>query len=499
MRTSSYTIYVDLPENRDEMLLVHGYTGSYDRVSRPVANFLRSLEVKRPPKPLYGDWVSDPVIDDPGYVPSEATLSVLKRRGYLTEQTVEQELEFLGKVALRMHELNVGGMPGYIIMPTYNCNLRCPYCFQDHMRTKSEFGHLLRTMSHATVDRILLGLDQIEERHGVPKGTATPRNVGFFGGEPLLAASRPIVEYIMSRFKERGPAEFWAISNGTQLDAYEGVLGKDGISGIQITFDGPPQEHDRRRVHADGSGSWEKIARNIHFALEQGVAISARVNFDRNNIGDLPALAATIIADGWHKHPRFSAYAATIRAENEHTDKKSTFDSWELDQAMDEIRELFPETRCIDRPDDKVKVYARKVFKEAGAMKATLRESFCSAHGRMYIFDAFADIYACWDRTGDSKIRIGKIEEDGQLVLNTTVEHLWRSRTVASNPVCSRCRYALHCGGGCAVLAEAKTGKAHMNFCDGFANRFRSAVAEAYVDHVGGVEMQKVAELVCDQ
>jgi hypothetical protein len=38
LRTSSYTSYLDLPGNQDEMLLVHTYTGA-----------LRSLEAGRPP------------------------------------------------------------------------------------------------------------------------------------------------------------------------------------------------------------------------------------------------------------------------------------------------------------------------------------------------------------------------------------------------------------------------------------------------------------------
>lgn len=60
LRTSSYTIYVDLPEDKEQMLLVHGYTGAYDKVSQRVATYLRSLEVKHPPKPLYGVWSPEP-------------------------------------------------------------------------------------------------------------------------------------------------------------------------------------------------------------------------------------------------------------------------------------------------------------------------------------------------------------------------------------------------------------------------------------------------------
>jgi len=117
----------------------------------------------------------------------------------------------------------------------------------------------------------------------------------------------------------------------------------------------------------------------------------------------------------------------------------------------------------------------------------------------MYIFDAFADIYACWDRTGDPTVRIGHIEEDGSVTLNTVVNALWRSRTVTSNPVCKKCRYAFHCGGGCAILALGKTGKYHMNFCDGFASRFRASIAEAYMDHVKGVDLAERGGRLCDQ
>ena len=70
----------------------------------------------------------------------------------------------------------------------------------------------------------------------------------------------------------------------------------------------------------------------------------------------------------------------------------------------------------------------------------------------------FGDIYACWERTGDPSIRVGRVDESGTLQMNMAMLDFWHSRTVTSNPVCSKCRYALHCGGGCAVLALGATG-----------------------------------------
>jgi uncharacterized protein len=498
LRTSSYTIYVDLPGNSEEMLLVHGYTGTYDKVSRRVATYVRSLEARRPPKPLYGDWTPEPTDDGAALTPSCATIEVLTRRGYLTELSCQDEEDHFAERVTRLHERQLRRMPNYIVMPTYDCNLRCSYCFQDHMRTDSRFSHLLRVMSPATIDRIVEAMLQIEAMHGVEED-ARHRTVGFFGGEPLLAASRPTVEYLFNRIRDAGTASFWAVTNGTELEAYRDLLSPQKISFLQITLDGPPDEHDRRRIYPDQSGSYERIAGNISMVLDLGVKVSIRVNLDRNNITFLEPLVTDFEQRGWAGNPLFSVYAAPIRAENDKTDAKSTFNTWELDQALAALTHQSPQLEMVSRPDDGIKVNAGQLFAARGPAIPSLRESFCSAHDRMYIFDAFSDIYACWERTGDPKVRIGHLEDDGRVNINMTVNDLWRTRTVASNPVCRKCRYALSCGGGCAVLAFGRTGTYHSNFCDGFASRFRSSVAESYLDHLSGNGPKRNIDRVCDQ
>jgi uncharacterized protein len=477
LRTSSYTIYIDLP-NDHEMLLVHGYLGSYDLVSRSVAAYLRSLEPRQAPKPLYGVWSDKSFPDEEIAPPSDETLRLLKQRGYLTRRTVTEEEAFFKDYADKIHEQNVRGRPSYIIMPTYNCNLRCHYCFQDHMRTDPAFKPLLRTMSMEMVDRIFEAVPKIDAMHGIQTDDKQKRSFTLFGGEPLLARSRSIVESIIDRIKSLGPASIHTISNATELDAYEDLLGPGLLSSIQITLDGPPGEHDQRRIYPDGSGSFKKIAKNIDLALERKVSINVRLNLDRNNIEDLPAVIATVMAHGWHEHEHFNIYAAPIRSE-----KKSPeiMNSWQLAQEMNRLRREQPDLKIIARPDEGLRSRAKKMFAEPGTQVFNLKPVFCSAHNRMYIFDAFGDIYACWEKTGDTKIRMGHITENGEVNLNRPVCLQWRTRTVTANPVCSKCRYAMHCGGGCAVLAEGRSGKLHANFCDGFAARFRSVLADEYL------------------
>jgi uncharacterized protein len=496
LRTSSYTIYVDLPESQDEMLLVHTYTGAFDHVTRRVATYVRSLEAGRPPKPLYGDWTPEPPVEGAPVPPSDATIERLRRRGYLTSMTREQEAEFFSRYVEKLHGVFRQQWPSYLFMPTYDCNLRCPYCFQDHMRTDDRYRHLLRQMSPVMVDRIFAAMPKIEALHGIDPAAEADLEIGFFGGEPLLAANRPIVEQILDRGLQRGPARFWAISNGTELEAYADLLGPGKLASVQITLDGPPHQHDRRRVDAAGRGSWDKIARNVTLALDRGALVAIRTNVDRNNAGDLPDLAAEMIRHGWDLYPNFGSQIAPIRAENDKTERRTTLNTWELDRILTGLRESHPQTRVLGRVDDSIRSQALRVLTERGL--PSFKSSFCSAHTGMYIFDPFGDIYACWEKTGDDKVRIGHVDESSDVQFNFDVNAMWRGRTVASNPVCLHCRYNLFCGGGCAVLALGQQGEFYRNYCDGFAQRFRAAVAEAYVDHRDGKAVSPKPTAFCD-
>lgn len=497
LRTSSYTIYVDLPDEPDHKLLVHGYSGAYDRVSRGVAVYLKSLE-KAAHQPLHGAWSAEPGLEGAAAPVADATIELLKKRGYLTPMTAPEEEAFFTNLASGVHHVAVHRAPDYVLMPTYQCNLRCPYCFQDHMRTNPAYQHLLRTMDRAMVDRVFQGMDRIDQVHGLAPDAEIRGAIILFGGEPLLEASRPTIDYILHKASLQGKRRISAITNATDLHAYEDVLGPGKIDHLQITIDGPPRIHDQRRIYEDGAGSFERIARNVTMALERGVLISVRMNVDRANLQLLPELAEEFIARGWNDHPRFSAYVAPVHATNEQTTKQSTFNSWQLNQAMAELKAQYPSVRKISGDDNALLDRARKIFDQRLDPMPQFRSSFCGAHASMYVIDAFADIYACWERTGDPSLRIGSIDPSGAVYMNRAVMANWRTRNVTSNPVCRNCKYAVYCGGGCAVMAEEKHGGMHGNHCDQYGKRFRASVADAYKDHVSGVKRDAAAGRVCD-
>jgi uncharacterized protein len=495
LRTSGYVIYVDLPADPEQKLLIHGYTGAYDRVSSAVVAYLRSLETCAA-QPLYGTWSAESAPAGPAPVVADATIERLKKRGYLTPMTPAEEVAFFTTMSSNLQHTAVHQPASYVVMPTYQCNLRCAYCFQDHMRTDPAHRHLLRVMDRTMVDRVFLGMDRIDALHGGPPGH--PRSIVLFGGEPLLEDSRDTIEYIAHKARTWGNARLSAITNATDLHAYQDLLGPDAIGHLQVTIDGPPRVHDQRRIYADGTGSFERIAGNVTMALERGVLVSIRMNVDRANLALLPELADEFVARGWTEHSGFSAYVAPVHPANDQTSKKTTFTSWQLNQAMTELKQQHPNVRRIGGNDDALLDRARKLFDQRLDPMPRFRSNFCGAHGSMYVIDAFGDIYACWERTGDPSLRIGAIDESGTVFMNRAILESWRSRSVASNPVCRKCRYAVYCGGGCAVLAEGQHGAMHTNHCDGFGKRFRASVADAYQDHVAGTTRVVTADRVCD-
>jgi uncharacterized protein len=367
------------------------------------------------------------------------------------------------------------------------------------MRSDPAYAHLLRTMDRAMFDRILEGMSRIEAAHGVPADSTGARPITLFGGEPLLAESREIVEYIVRTSQARGPVRFSAISNATDLHAYRDLLGPSDIGFIQVTIDGPPREHDKRRIYADRSGSFARIAENMTMALDRGVEICVRMNVDRRNVNDLPELAEEFIRRGWDKHPGFYCYVATVHAASEHITDDETMNSWMLAQMMKDLAKSHPSIRIMGNQDDPRMEQARDVFHDRADPFPTFKAAYCGAHVGEYVIDPFGDIYACWERTGDPSTRIGAVGEGGEVRMNGALTKKWRSRNVTSNPSCRKCRYAAYCGGGCAVRGEAQHGTELANHCDGYAARFRANVAAAYGEYVAGVRPERRSKRACDQ
>jgi len=157
------------------------------------------------------------------------------------------------------------------IAPTLQCNFRCQYCFEDNRNESMPVRIQNRLLEFA--------------REKLPEDGSL--NVTWFGGEPLLAMEtieflhRNLQAICMERNGKYNVNSM--ITNGYLLSGEVAErLQAMNITSVQITLDGPPEIHDRRRPLADGSGTFAAIVKNMKAAKDR-LNIVVRVNVDKNN------------------------------------------------------------------------------------------------------------------------------------------------------------------------------------------------------------------------
>ncbi|RKY65687.1 MAG: hypothetical protein DRQ02_09905 [Candidatus Latescibacterota bacterium] len=201
----------------------------------------------------------------------------LLKGGFLIEKE-RDELAVL-KMRNRVGRFNTDSF-GLIIMPTLQCNFRCVYCYESFpnisMKPEIEEG-IVRW---------------VRERTRFVKTF----HVSWFGGEPLLRFD--VIKRLGSEFKkiaeDRGCQYGMSITtNGYLLDEEKiKQLVPLDLQRVQVTLDGPPEVHDRRRPLANGRGTFNQILENL-VALDRlapQVHITLRVNFDKTNLMYVPQL-----------------------------------------------------------------------------------------------------------------------------------------------------------------------------------------------------------------
>jgi uncharacterized protein len=106
------------------------------------------------------------------------------------------------------------------------------------------------------------------------------------------------------------------------------------------------------------------------------------------------------------------------------------------------------------------------------------KSTFCAAHANMKIFDALGDIYACWDVIGMEDHKIGSYKEN--VDLHNDAYDMWVTRNISNIKSCSKCKYALFCGGGCAGQLALRGIEITKSNCENFPQVFSKIANEIY-------------------
>ena len=440
MIRSQYTNFVPDVADTPAGLLVHGVTGAVDIVAGS----------------LYEAWCSG--------VPAEflnaAHRQRLVERGHLYAGSASKEVREFQAIAGALHAQEMASSTNsFWIIPTYRCNLRCAYCFQDHALHRGE-GLARRDMTPAEGEHLV---DALERFGGACDPGGKGRYITLFGGEPLMSNTRATVEAIVRRARERG-YRVGAVTNGVELERFADLTGPDAIRWLQVTLDGPQHLNDKRRIPI-GDSAFEAIARGIDMALASGAKVSLRTNVDRAMSRALPSMEAWANARGWTDRRNFSWHASAVEVHANPSLGKVSID-------VADLIAMVREAGLVSIKPPYFGKYRKTLSTlcESG-IGSRIETSACGAHTSMYFLDPHGDVYACAEQVGQPDYAVGKFEDwagpDGP--------YSWTTRHVGNMPVCSRCPNAFFCGGGCANAALQSTNDFFAPRCNGIQAGLQAA------------------------
>lgn len=190
-----------------------------------------------------------------------------------------------------------------VVCPTWACNFRCWYCYQDHAdvwMSDETVAAVERFLSRNALRTRYLWLD-------------------FFGGEPLLRTDQ-IVRLAGHAMRECADAgvryHAGMTTNAYLLDPRTFARLHDvGVSHYQITLDGVPEFHDRQRVLASGRGTWDRIWANLTHIRDSSarVKVTLRVHFRADDLGPAVRLMEEYVLPTFGDDERFALQFAEIR------------------------------------------------------------------------------------------------------------------------------------------------------------------------------------------
>ncbi|KYK35500.1 MAG: hypothetical protein AYK19_10610 [Theionarchaea archaeon DG-70-1] len=353
-------------------------------------------------------------------------VSSLVTSGFLTELTPKEEtasvfeaLQSIRKV-YKEHTL-------FLFILTYNCNMRCTYCFESYLFEKEE-KWLQKRMSFNQVDAAFEAMEKL---------TPDALPVHLFGGEPFLVQNYDLVRYVLEKGTDLGKS-FSAITNGLETYQFIPLLMKADIQTLQITLDGAKEVHDTRKKTCEGAGTFHQIVKSIDQLVEAGIHVTVKVTFDHSTVRELPHFMEFAKMKGWVDTEHVSVYASPVF----HHSKGGCY-NFLCNLYLEDVEFLLTDSLVRTAFLQGMNPLIQKLgFKD----KWVPQVSYCRHLPSQTYFDPFGDIYLCDDSLGDCEHAVGTYYPELQF---NEQYYTWKKRTIFDMKSCHHCKYAMICAGGC--------------------------------------------------
>lgn len=358
-----------------------------------------------------------------------STLNKTKNLDFREKEKIEKQMQDAGfiisdetdELAILKYKYYKGKSANPIIniAPTMLCNFECPYCYEN-----ADDKFIKDKVKEAIYKRIENIIQKVEKITLV-----------WFGGEPLLA--KEIVKEMSEKIsqlckKYNTECIYNIITNGYLLNrSTVSELLNLGINHAQITIDGTPGIHNKRRkLRGSDSDTFYKIIKNIKNAHNMGMDIRIRINADKTNEFCLDSLLKILAKE---KLQDCFINLARVRGYTK-SEKNNTFSTAEYGKIVIKFAKLLK----------------KNGFKNYDVYPSALFSNCSAGIENSLIIDPLGYMYRCLVEIGDKKHSYGNVlnysEDDNESINN--LKYLMNSPF--DRKKCTNCKCLPLCMGGCA-------------------------------------------------
>ncbi len=367
-------------------------------------------------------------------------------RRYLLEKEIDESLilESLYRELLALQRKN--SPLKSVLITTFDCNLKCSYCWQQH-NTRSLKSS---TLSVEMVDAAFKAIDKLQNL--LEEKSIDPPVIQIFGGEPLLTKNKELVEHVLKKCREYSYGS-QVTTNGVNLEIFQEMLLEYKVDEIQVTVDGTEEAHNRRRIGSNYNSIMNSIANILSY---QAAFLKLRVNVDLSNVNTLRDLADEIIDRRWYTNRKFYAYLAPLRDSSFASTDLITQRPKLLAKVL-ELKRLYPQIELFDMKgwDGYQPI---RVLENTGRFPYP-KANICDVNLNQFVFAPDGKIRLCAEEAHDQRGIIGEFYPEFSLDDNSF------QRLYDHSPLdikkCKQCTLLPICGGGCMLMEKEENFRNH--------------------------------------
>ncbi|WP_160715612.1 radical SAM/SPASM domain-containing protein [Chitinophaga solisilvae] len=330
------------------------------------------------------------------------------------------------------------------INPTMNCNFKCWYCYETHIKDSK--------MDERTTANTMKFMQSLFEQ----RTSIREFKLSWFGGEPLLYYKKLIRPMMAKAYQlcEANNIQFSSsiTTNGLLIDQDVIDSAKQfNLSFFQITLDGDREQHNKVRFISEGRGSYDQIVTNIKQLVKHQLFVLVRINCS----GDTLPGVKNIISD-------FEDLTAADKP----------YISFDIHKVWQEHYNIDNDTLTALRW-----YYREKGFDVATGYYDTVATSCYADRRNQALINYNGEIFKCTARDFTTANSEGVLSDDGAIVWNAGYEKRMNSKF--NNKPCLECAIMPMCNGGCSQQAIEHEGKDYCVY-DFDEGKKRQAVMEKF-------------------